>query len=125
MANVIKLKNNNYLYGTLIEKTTNAYGTYEKYSDGRMIQYGVVEAPANIGYADITFPTAFVNTSYELLANHKYTGGSSYGGSSQLRNVVSPQPSTTTLGYIYSYLPDGSIANYPRKMYYRAYGNWK
>lgn len=125
MAKVIKLKDNNYLYGTLVEKGSNTYGTYEKYSDGRLIQYGTVEAAASVGYATVTFPIAFKNTSYDILANHKYTGGSGYGGSGQLRNIVSPQPSTTTTAYIYSYLPDGTYFNYPRKIYYRAYGNWK
>ena len=40
MAKVIKLKNNTYLYGTIIEKGNNETGTYLKFSDGTLICYG-------------------------------------------------------------------------------------
>lgn len=108
-----------------VEIVTNANGTYEKYDDGRLIQYAVVEAPASTGYATVTFPMDFYDTNYEMLANHRYTGGSGYGGTSQLRNITSPQPNTKSTAYIYSYLPDGTVFNYPRRIYYRAYGKWK
>lgn len=43
MARSIKFKNNTYLHGTIIETVHNEYGYYEKYSDGRIICYGIVE----------------------------------------------------------------------------------
>ena len=104
---------------------TNENGSWVKYDDGRLIQEGTGQCPANVGYADITFPMAFIDTNYIMIANHKYTGGSEYGGSSQLLNITNPQNYTTTQAYIYSYLYDGSFAGYPRNVQYIAIGRWK
>ena len=60
-----------------------------------------------------------------MLANHKYTGGSGYGGSQQLRNITNPQPNDTATAFVYSYLYDGSIASYIRNVQYIAIGRWK
>ena len=75
MAKVIKFKNNIYLYGELIERVTNEYGTYEKYSDGTLIQYGTIEFSniditytyGNLFYqlpGTLYFPMSFINTDY-------------------------------------------------------------
>ena len=52
MARVLKLKNNDYLYGVLIDKGSNQNGEWEKYSDGRLIQRG------RYMIGDIAFNTA-------------------------------------------------------------------
>lgn len=51
MANVIKLKNNTYLYGTIIEKGSNANGNYIKYSDGTLITHQRVSVTTTIDTA--------------------------------------------------------------------------
>ena len=71
MAKVIKFDNNTYLYGTIIEKGSNTYGKYIKYSDGTLIQYDMKtvqdQSINNVygsgiyqGTRDIVFPIAFV-----------------------------------------------------------------
>lgn len=104
---------------------SNENGSWVKYDDGRLIQEGTGQCPANVGYADITFPIAFIDTNYTMIANHKYTTGSEYGGSVQLVNITNPQNYTTTQAYIYSYLYNGNFANYPRNVQYVAIGRWK
>lgn len=104
---------------------TNENGSWVKYDDGRLEVQGTGQCPANVGYADITFPMAFIDTNYIMIANHKYTGESEYGGSSQLLNITNPHNYTTTQAYIYSYLYDGSFAGYPRNVQYIAKGRWK
>jgi hypothetical protein len=115
----------NSLGGFIIEATTNANGSYEKYIDGRLVQMGIGEAAPNENAATITLPTAFVDTNYLMVASHKYTGGGDYGGSAQLKNIVAPQPNNTTTAYLYSVYSDGSVAAYKRKIQYIAYGKWK
>jgi hypothetical protein len=66
MAKVIKLKDNTYLYGTIIEKGSNANGVYEKYSDGRLIQYGTVEA------TNKNYQSSFGNFKYNGITNWIY-----------------------------------------------------
>lgn len=123
--NSSNLNNNFTECNNIVASGSNANGSYIKYSDGTMVQTGTGQCAGNVGYADITFPVAFYDTNYIMLANHKYTGGSGYGGSGQLRNITNPQANNTTTGYIYSYLYDGSVADYPRKVQYIAIGKWK
>lgn len=114
----------NAINGVIESGTTNDI-TYVKYADGTLIQYGIAEISANVGYIQLTFPQSFINTDYTILATNKYTGGSGYGGSSQLVNIVTGQVTNASSGYIYSYLPDLTIANYPRKVQFIAIGKWK
>lgn len=107
------------------ETKSNENGTYTKFEDGTLMQRGVGQCPANVGYADITFPVPFKDLNYTMICNHKYTGGDGFGGSAQLRNITNPQPYATDRAYIYSYLYDASIASYPRKVCYIAIGKWK
>ena len=113
------------IYNNSFETGSNANGSYIKFNDGTLIQTGVGQCPANTGYADITFPMAFYDTNYIMIANHKYTGGSSYGGSAQLSNITNPQTNNTTTAFIYSYQYDSSVASYPRNVQYMAIGRWK
>lgn len=108
-----------------LETITNENGTAIKFSDGTMICTGTSQCPANVGYAEITLPESFINSNYIMIANHKYQGGSDYGGSTQLRNITNPQTNTANTAYIYSYQYDGSIANYIRNVQYMAVGRWK
>ena len=110
---------------SIVESGSNANGTYEKYADGQLIQYGTGSCPEGVGYADITFPIPFLNAEYIMLTNHKYTGGGGYGGSAQLRNITNPQANTNDTAYIYSYMYDGTIATYIRNVQYIAIGRWK
>ncbi len=103
----------------------NPNGLWIKFTDGTMICAGTGQCPANFRYADITFPESFINNDYIILANHKYQGGSDYGGSLQLRNITNPQAVSNNSAYIYSYLHDGSVANYIRNVQYLAIGRWK
>lgn len=107
------------------ERIENEKGTAIKFSDGTMICTGTGQCPANVRYAEITFANNFIDNNYIMIANHKYTGGSDYGGSTQLRNITNPQAVSNTLAYIYSYQYDGSIANYIRNVQYVAIGRWK
>ena len=108
-----------------IETITNENGTAIKFSDGTMICIGTGQCPANVGYAEITLPESYIDSNYIMIANHKYAGGSDYGGSTQLRNITNPQAVNTSTAYIYSYQYDGSIANYSRNVQYMAIGRWK
>lgn len=108
-----------------IETITNENGTAIKFPDGTMICTGTGQCPASVGYAEITFACNFIDNNYIMLANHKYVGGSEYGGSMQLRNITNPQVSNGNSAYIYSYQYDGSIANYIRNVQYIAIGRWK
>lgn len=107
------------------ETITNENGTAIKFSDGTMICIGTGQCPANVGYAEITLPESYIDSNYIMIANHKYVGGSDYGGSTQLRNITNPQAVNTSTAYIYSYQYDGSIANYIRNVQYIAIGRWK
>ena len=111
--------------GYIVESGSNDNGSWIKYSDGTLIQRGTAQCPASVGYTDVTFPVAFINTDYTIISNHKYTSGSSFGGSQQLNNITSPQPYSTTQAHIYSYLYDGTIATYIRNVQYIAIGRWK
>lgn len=110
---------------SVVESGSDANGTYEKYADGQLIQYGTGSCPEGVGYAEITFPIPFLNTNYIMIANHKYTGGGGYGGSAQLRNITNTQANTNTTAFIYSYMYDGTIATYIRNVQYIAIGRWK
>lgn len=107
------------------ETITNENRTAIKFGDGTMVCTGVGQCPANVGYAEITFADSFIDINYTMIANHKYTGGSNYGGSTQLRNITNPQSVNNSSAYVYSYQYDGTVANYPRKVQYVAIGRWK
>jgi len=109
----------------IIESGSNSNGDWVKLEGGTLIQSGVGTCPADVGYAEVTFPLEFKNINYIMIANHKYTGGNGYGGSGQLRNITNPQSYTKSSAYIYSYFSDGSIANYVRNVQYIAIGKWK
>ena len=84
MANVIKLKNDTYLYGTIIEEGSNSYGAYIKYSSGALIQRGIAGKDIflnnNNNYSSVQginwyrsnnsnpiyFPISFATTNYQL-----------------------------------------------------------
>ena len=111
--------------GITIDSGSNEHGFYMKFSNGDIIQYGYAEAPASTTYATITFPIEFNDTNYEVLACHKYQSGEDYGGSAQLRCVVTGQASTKAIGYAYSVLSDGTAPAYIRKCSFIAIGKWK
>ena len=106
MAEVFKYKNNNYLYGTIIEKGSNNNGNYIKYSDGTIIcntiknlgninytnQYGAVWLDS-AGNKAIDYPFTFdnVNDIYSINITLLNIGGGVGGisGSGHTRNQVS------------------------------------
>ena len=107
------------------ESGSNVNGSYMKFNDGTLIQRGVGQCPANVAYVEVTYPIPFIDTNYTIIANHKYTGGSGYGGSTQNNNIVVSQAWHNDAGYIYSNLPDLTAATYPRNVQYIAIGRWK
>jgi len=109
----------------IIESSSNSNGSYIKTEDGDLIQRGTIECAANSNYGDITYPMAFINTDYTLLANTKYTGGSGYGGSAQLRTITTPQGYSTTAGYVYNVYHDETKPTFPRNVNWIAIGKWK
>lgn len=124
-VNATNLNNNFTECFNIIASGSNANGSYLKFSDGTLIQRGLVEAPANQNYADITYPIEFYNTNYDLYGNQKYTGGSGYGGTAQCRCIATPQGYSTTAGYIYNMYGDETVPNFKRKMNWLAIGRWK
>ena len=108
-----------------IKRIENENGTAIKFSDGTMICTGTKQCLANSGYVEIVLPESFANDNYVMITNHKYTSGSQFGGSYQLRNNTAGQIISVNSGYIYSYLNDGTIADYPRNVQYIAIGRWK
>ena len=84
MAKVIKLKDDTYLYGTIIESGSNNSGDYIKFSDGTLIQKGYADKTNFSSDTDyystvqginwyrsnnastIYFPIAFINTNYRI-----------------------------------------------------------
>ena len=90
-----------------------------------MIQTGTIECSGGTNYGNITFPVAFINNSYNLIASNIYTSGSDYGGTLQLRCISTPQAYNTTTGYIYSVTYDGTAPSFKRKINWIAVGKWK
>ena len=125
MSMPLPFKNAEEIENLQTKTITNENGTAIKFGDGTMVCTGVGQCPANVGYVEVTFAKNFIDNNYIMIANHKYQGGSSYGGSTQLRNITNPQANTTNTAYIYSYQYDGSIANYIRNVQYVAIGRWK
>ena len=114
-----------YFNKSKIDNIKNENGMAIKFSDGTMICTGIGQCPANVGYVEVTFASNFIDKNYTMIANHKYKGGSGYGGSTQLRNITNPQPVNNNSAYIYSYQHDGTVADYPRNVQYVAIGKWK
>lgn len=109
----------------VVESGSNSNGSWVKFEDGTLIQRGTAQCPADVGYADVTFPVAFIDDGYTIVASHKYTSGDGYGGSLQLTNITNAHGYSTTQAYIYSYLYSGSYASYKRNVMYIATGKWK
>lgn len=107
------------------ENGNNTNGNYQRFDDGTLVQWGIVQASANTNYADVSYPINFIDTNYNLMAVQKYTGGSDYGGSTQLRCLSTPQGYTTSAGYIYSVFSDGSSPSFKRNISWLAIGRWK
>ena len=132
MTKVIKFKNNNYLYGTLIEIGTNENGTYEKYSDGRLIQYGS-SSFGNSGtvadsYKTITFPISFFSN-YIIFANEIYGGDMNNVHLIPTRSEAWNK-SSNSIYRRYTYLSSndsGQTSLYSKITYFYwiAYGYWK
>ena len=123
--NADNLNNNFTECNNIIDSGSNANGSYMKFNDGTLIQRGGGQCPANVAYVEVTYPIPFIDTNYTIIANHKYTGGSGYGGSTQNNNIVVSQAWHNDAGYIYSNLPDLTVATYPRNVQYIAIGRWK
>jgi hypothetical protein len=109
----------------LLESGSNTNGNYMKFSDGTLIQWGVVQASANTNYANVNYPINFINDYFNLIATQKYTGGSDYGGSTQIRCITTPQTGTVSAGYIYSVFSDGTSPSFKRNINWIAIGRWK
>ena len=112
----------------IMEIIKNNNGTYIKYENGLLEQYGTVIVPSNQTYADLNFPTAFSNNDVldiRIQAGIRYVGGAGYGGSAQLTTLTTPQIQNISGGYIYNVNTDGTAPNFQRYLEWRAIGNWK
>ena len=109
----------------IVESGSNTNGSYVKYQDGTILQCGTKEISENASNGSITYPIAFIDTNYYIFANQKYTSGSGYGGSTQLKCVSTPQGTSTTAGYIYNVYGDGTTPNFKRQVNWFAMGKWK
>lgn len=112
----------------IMEIIKNNNGTYIKYENGLLLQYGIIIIPSNQSYADLNFPTAFSNNDVldiRIQAGIRYIGGASSGGSAQLTTLTTPQIQNVSGGYIYNVKTDGTAPNFQRYLEWRAIGNWK
>lgn len=124
MPKVIKLKNDTYIYGTIIEKGTNANGNYIKFSDGTLICYNndvrfdvnITNSYEGISYYNLpnfNFPQQFV---YPPAVNINFRGLA--GGGYSFYNV--------TLDYFSGFVwKVQSKANATFWAYWIAIGRWK
>lgn len=110
-------------YGSILGNNENGY--YQKFDDGTLIQWGTIQASANTSYADVSYPINFVDTNYNLIATQKYTSGSDYGGSLQLRCLTTSQAYSVSAGYVYSVYSDGTSPAFKRNINWLAIGRWK
>ena len=112
----------------IMEIIKNNNGTYIKYENGLLVQYGIIIAPSNQTYADLNFPTAFSNSDIldiRIQAGIRYVGGSDTGGSAQLTTLTTPQIQNVSGGYVYNVKTDGTAPNFQRYLEWLAIGNWK
>jgi len=111
--------------GITIDTGSNEYVTYLKFSNGILIQYGVVIAPGNQNYADYTLPIAYKNKdSYEIFAN-TYYGGNDYSGSNAIVTITTPQKVNENTGWIYNVRSNSSTFATPRMLNWFTIGFWK
>jgi len=119
MAKVIKFSNNTYLYGALLETGSNENGIYEKYSDGKLIQYARIEK-GNIEYTKSS-GNAYINSSNSHITQWTYPiqfntkpdiviptcGGNSYMSCSvndwtrTTATIYTTSPSSTTIRNVF------------------------
>jgi hypothetical protein len=98
---------------------SNSNGSYEKYSDRRLIQSGLLligTAPATNGVFSFTFPISFVNTyASGLIVNYVLTSNAGIYPTSYL----SPEEPTET-GFTVTYSTSGTVV----RCIYTAVGEW-
>ncbi len=130
------------LYGTLIEKGTSNGITYLKYSDGTLIQYGVIGKTAFVApetYSStsqgikwyrsevptITFPINFIDWNYAitLTVNSYYTPGVRvYMPRIQNKTTTSFGPQLTSVD---NFIENGDAYVALRNLSWIAIGRWK
>ena len=101
----------------------SALGTnYVKFANGLLIQWGEKDSPAQgaggKGYADVTFPQSFVDTSYTVIASPRYV-------SSVTTFEVSVQKAAKNRVYIYTRVSSGTSAVTGVNVCWIALGKWK
>ena len=111
--------------GVTIDSGSNENGFYIKFSNGDVIQYGIIIVESGHTYADLTFPVEFNDTDYTIISN-AFFSGSSYGGSGAITTFTAVEKNGKTGCYVYSWNKSGDTAlNFNRKVSWLAIGKWK
>lgn len=111
--------------GVTVESGSNENGFYIKFSNGDVIQYGIIVVNSGNTYAEHTFPVEFNDTDYTVMTN-AFFAGSSYGGSVAITTFTSVEKNGKTGCYIYSWNKSGNTAlEFDRKVSWFAIGKWK
>ncbi len=139
---VLKPSGNNCIYGTIIEKGTSNGITYLKFSDGTLIQYGVIEktwflAPETYSSTvqgitwyrseapTVTFPINFIDSNYALTltVNSNYTPGVRvYMPRIQNKSTTYFAPQLTSVD---NFIENGNAYVALRNLSWVAIGKWK
>ena len=103
----------------IVESGSNENGSWVKFADGTMIQYGSILNNAN-GLATVSFPKRFISSDVIVTTSIAYN---SYTSNNPVLTLV--YPSNSTVG-IYSRKSDGSVeTNTTVKTNWKAIGRWK
>lgn len=102
---------------SIIESGSNENGKYVKFPDGTLIQYlGTSTIPANSVSKTITFPIAFIDTSYSVTINNYYTNSADV--------IFALSAKHTTDIAVYPRVSGAKPTN-PVEFNYIAIGKWK
>ena len=123
------------IYDNAFESGSNQYGSYIKFNDGTLIQWGEdifgTSGTSSDSYKSVTFPISFIDNTYSMFAQVRYASGISQSYS--LGTILTPSVGSTTYNDIYrrlSYLlptDSGQSALYSIALpfYWYAIGCWK
>lgn len=127
MAKVIKLKDNTYLFGTIIESGSNSNGNYVKYSDGTLIQWGTTNISTSSTSFEIGGVTTYRSNQIQQKLPLNFINTSSMSVSAQIEGGAG------VLNFIYtisgtSYITltlQSTSSNYSRTIKWMIIGKWK
>lgn len=111
----------------IVESGSNENGSWVKFADGTMIQWGQ-ENNGEKGFATVNYPINFANTNICLTANGGYKKYGQ-GGSTKFDMFITSDAVDTSLAYLYTRrLVNGVVTNVvdtEQKIFWQAVGRWK